>query len=109
MIQVVGGSPMHGYKTLLCLDTQGHIWFNYPKYKCLDQIHLLYMLTIANMLNCTYTLLCTVLPPRESGHIEYCIYYIYCILNADPDSGEKMNADPCGSGSTALTTANFEL
>ena len=26
-------------------------------------------------------------------------------LNADPDLGEKMNADPCGSGSTALLKA----
>ena len=25
------------------------------------------------------------------------------ILNADPDPGRKMNADPCGSGSTALS------
>ena len=24
------------------------------------------------------------------------------ILNADPDLGNKMNADPCGPGSTAL-------
>ena len=24
------------------------------------------------------------------------------ILNADPDPGDKMNADPCGSGSEAL-------
>ena len=23
-------------------------------------------------------------------------------MNADPDPGGKMNADPCGSGSTAL-------
>ena len=26
----------------------------------------------------------------------------------DPDPGEKMNADPCGSGSTALSLTKFE-
>ena len=29
------------------------------------------------------------------------------ILKADPDPGGKMNADPCGSGSTALLFLSF--
>ena len=30
------------------------------------------------------------------------------ILNADPDLGEKMNADPCGSGSTTLVKLKWD-
>ena len=41
----------------------------------------------------------------ESGSTWICIYFPswirFCILNVDPDAGGKMNADPCGSSSTA--------
>ena len=35
----------------------------------------------------------------------------FSLLDPDPDPGVKMNADPCGSGSTALLTVylNSEL
>ena len=30
----------------------------------------------------------------------------FTLLDPDPDPGGKMNADPCGSGSTALTVSD---
>ena len=50
--------------------------------------------------------------------LHFCCFYVknfpwwilICILNADPDLdlGEKMNADPCGSGSTTLVKLKWD-